>query len=204
MQDPVTPAPTDAQPISSIQPPPGPSGIQPGETLDVFVMEDDSFSGSYEVRSTGHIIIPKFGRVHVGGMSAAAAEKALSKALETDQLTSATVIVDRADLARLNSGPASTPGTQIFLSGKVTRPGRYTVLGVGDAPPTVHQAILQAGGCTRFAHKRKVHILRRFSDGRLRRVDADLEAIESGLIKDVPLAPGDIVVVPEKKVDFGI
>lgn len=186
-----------------------PEGIQPGEKLDVFVMEDDSFSGSYEVRSTGDIIVPKLGRVKVGGMSAAGAEEVLTQKLQQDKLTQATVLVDRPALGRSQDpgGGLLLPelaGTEIFISGKVSRPGRYSVTGINGAPPTVHQAILQAGGCARFAHQSKVHVLRRGSDGLLRRIDANLLAIESGAARDIPLAPGDIVVVPEKKVDLGL
>lgn len=187
-----------------------PAEIQTGETLDVFVMEDDSFSGSYQVRSTGYIIIPKLGRVKVAGLPVSGAEKAVTQELQKNTLTEATVLIDRADLATKPGGssesaqPARPPGIEIFLAGKVSRPGRYTMTAIANAPPTVHQAILQAGGCTRFAHKRKAHVLRKVADGRLQRIDADLLAIESGLARDIPLAPGDIIVVPEKKVDFGL
>jgi len=192
-----------APPVTPMPVKPAPQGIQPGESLDVFVMEDDSFSGSYKVRSTGDLIIPKLGRVRVGGMSASGAEQAIAAVLTANKLTKATVLVDRPDVS---GGPdrAAAPGsTEVFLTGKVNRPGRYSISGIGNAPPTVHQAILQAGGCSRFANKAKVHVLRRASDGMLRRIDADLLAIESGTGRDVPLGTGDIVVVPEKTVDLG-
>lgn len=168
----------------------------------MFVMEDDSFSGSYRVRSTGDVIIPKLGRVRVGGMSASGAEAAIAKILQEDKLTTATVLVDRPDFGTADSPVAA--GTEVFLSGKVSRPGRYQIQGIGNSPPTVHQAILQAGGCSRFANKPQVHVLRRGSNGSLHRINANLEAIESGAMKDVPLAPGDIVMVPEKMIDFGL
>ena len=203
-----TPSPQDSGP--PIDPAPvvptvtQPTGIQPGERLDVFVMEDDSFSGSYTVRSTGDVIIPKLGRVKVGGLSVTGAEKAIADALKADKLTAATVLVDRPDVAGANVREPEGGGTEIFLSGKISRPGRYQVFGIANAPPTVHQAILQAGGCSRFAHKEQVHVLRRDSSGVLRRINADLTAIESGRMRDVQLAPGDIIVVPEKMIDLGL
>jgi protein involved in polysaccharide export with SLBB domain len=181
-----------------------PSGIRPGEMIDVFVMEDESFNGSYQVRSRGDIIVPKLGRVMIGGLSVSAAESALKRELEKNQLTEATVILDRASIKGDESVAESSGATEVFLSGKVARPGRYTIAGVGGSPPTVHQAVLQAGGCSRFANKKKARILRKSSDGRLIRIDADLLAIESGQSKDIPLATGDIIDVPEKKVDFGL
>lgn len=196
---------TDGTAVPIVPPPPAPSapqGIQPGEKLDVFVMEDDSFSGSYSVRSTGHVIMPKLGRIKVGGLSASGAESAIKDALERDKLTQATVLVDRPDIG--SSRLPEVGGVEVFLSGKVARPGRYRIVGVGGAQPTVHQAILQAGGCGRFAHRTQVHILRRKADGTLARINADLEAIEAGQTRDVPLATGDIIMVPEKMIDFGI
>jgi len=181
-----------------------PDAIRPGELLDVFVMEDDSFSGRYQVRSQGDIIVPKLGRVRVGGMSVASAEASLKRALEKSQLKSPTVILDRAIVPGTQEAQAAGSGVEVFLSGKVVHPGRYTVTGVAESPPTVHQAVLQAGGCSRFAYKRKAHILRKTPDGRLSKIDTDLQAIEDGEASDVPLAPGDIIVVPEKKIDFGI
>jgi polysaccharide export outer membrane protein len=184
--------------------PPPPSGLRPGDVVDVFVMEDEAFNGSYQIRSRGDIIVPKLGRVQIGGLSVASAEKALKRELEKNQLTKATVILDRATIP--DESPAAEGGieTEVFLSGKVSHPGRYTITGVAGAAPTVHQAVLQAGGCSRFAYKRKAHILRKSPDGRLARIDTDLLAIESGLAKDIPLSSGDIIVVPEKKVDFGL
>jgi protein involved in polysaccharide export with SLBB domain len=188
--------------IPATPPPSGPTGIQPGESLDIFVMEDDSFSGTFDVRSTGHVIMPKLGRVKVGGLSAAGAESAIKNALEGNILTQATVLVDRPSVG--NAQQPQIGGVEIFLSGKVTRPGRYRIVGIGGAQPTVHQAILQAGGCSRFAHRAQTHILRRKKDGTLGRINADLEAIETGRSRDVALATGDIVVVPEKMIDFGL
>ena len=181
-----------------------PTGIQNGEQLDVFVMEDESFSGTYTVRSTGDIIVPKLGRVKLAGLSVKAAENALSQALQKNTLTKATVLIDRPDLNKRDDPTVGQQGTVVFLSGKVSRPGRYTIAALGDSHPTVHQAILQAGWCSRFAHKKKAHVLRRMADGRLMRIDSDLDAIESGAARDVPLVTGDIIVVPEKKVDFGL
>ncbi|MFT4549630.1 MAG: protein involved in polysaccharide export with SLBB domain [Pseudoalteromonas tetraodonis] len=183
---------------------PTPGSILPGEQLDVFVMEDDSFSGRFQVRSSGHIIVPKLGRVKVGGLSIASAESSLKRALEESQLKEATVILDRAAVPGAENDLGDGSGVEILLSGKVAHPGRYTVSGIGDQPATILRAIIQAGGCSRFAYKKKVHILRRSDDGRLVRIDADLLAIETGQARDITLAPGDIIVIPEKKVDFGI
>ena len=117
-----------------------PTGIQPGERIELTVMEDDSFSGSYIVRDRGNITIPKLGRVKVGGLSAAAAESAVRRQLVPAQLPKATVFIDRSVKGIANGAAAESLGTQIFLRGKVVRPGRYTVTGVDGEVPTVYQA----------------------------------------------------------------
>lgn len=191
--------------IGDPEPRPPADTIRPGELLDVFVLEDESFGGRYQVRSSGHLILPKLGRVNVGGMSISAAESSVKRSLEKSQLKEATVILDRAITPEAGDPAADgSGGVEVFLTGKIANPGRYTIVGVGNSRPTVHQAILQAGGFSRFAYKKKTHILRRGADGRLARIDADLFAIEAGEARDIPLASGDIIVVPEKAVDFGI
>ena len=137
-------------------------------------------------------------------MSLTSAENTLKRELEKTHLNVATVIIDRPGEIGAETAAAEGSGIQVFLRGKVSRPGRYTVAPVGERPPTVLEAILQAGGPTRFAYKKKAYILRRTSDGRLSRIDTDLLAIESGRAKDVPIATGDIIVVPEKKWDVGL
>ena len=79
----------------------------------------------------------------------------------------------------------------------------YEVAAVDGRAPTAYQAVLQAGDCIRFAHKKKAHVLRKSGDGRYLRLPADLAAIESGEIEDVVLQSGDTVVVPEKAISFG-
>ena len=45
------------------------SSLQPGDSLELFVEEDDSFNGVYDVRERGDIIIPNVGRIPVRGMT---------------------------------------------------------------------------------------------------------------------------------------
>ena len=43
--------------------------IRPGDTIDLYVLEDERFNGRFPVRQGGHIVIPKVGRVKVGGLN---------------------------------------------------------------------------------------------------------------------------------------
>jgi len=175
------------------------SKIQPGEKVEVYVLEDDTFNGEYNVSSRGHIIVPRIGRVKVGGLTTEGAEYAVKRSLEKDQLTTAKVILER--LTPPSSGdPTADNSIEGNLSGKVLRPGKYRLVGIAGSRPSAYQAVLQAGGCTRFANKKKAYILRRSADGRYIRIPVDLLAIEKGEAPDVFMAPGDTLHVPEKRV----
>lgn len=181
---------------------PANTSVAPGETLDLFVIEDEKFNGRYTVRAKGEIILPKVGRVQVGGSSIEAAEAAVKAALEVDQLANASDILARPGVPKIEEEPEGIeekPTVEIFVSGKVLQPGRYKISSVGTAPPSVYQSILQAGGFSRWAYPKKVYILRKGGNGILSRIDANIDAISSGEKPDVALLTGDIVVVPERK-----
>jgi hypothetical protein len=76
---------------------PGPRDtiVEIGDTLDVIVAEDHSFSGCYEVRRGGYFILPAVGRVDAAGLSLKQIEAKVSKALEFTQLPRATVKVEK-------------------------------------------------------------------------------------------------------------
>ncbi len=57
-------------------PAPPKRSLVPGENLEVFVNEDPSFNGIYQVRRGGYIIMPQVGRIAVAGKSLSAAEAA--------------------------------------------------------------------------------------------------------------------------------
>ena len=51
--------------------------LVPGDTLEVFVKEDNKFDGQYKVRENGDIIVKQVGRVKVGGLTVNGAQEAL-------------------------------------------------------------------------------------------------------------------------------
>ncbi|NEO25806.1 MAG: sugar ABC transporter substrate-binding protein [Kamptonema sp. SIO4C4] len=94
---------------------------------------------------------------------------------------------------------ASTP-LQIAVVGEVTRAGTYTVNSEGsEDPPTVTKAIEQAGGITSFADVRNVRLRRTTRSGDEEVININLwELLQAGnLAQDIPLQPGDTIVVPE-------
>jgi len=172
--------------------------VQIGDTVDIFVIEDNSFNGSYPVRGSGDLIIPKLGRVQVAGMSLPQAEQVIKRALEGSQLKVATVIVDPGQRAGLAQ---QRPEMAIRFAGSIAKKGRVQIAQVGDVPVTAYQAIMDVGGFEAFANKKKAYILRMTSVGS-QRIDVDLQAIEEGRARDVPLLDGDSLTVPQKMFGF--
>ena len=86
----------------------------------------------------------------------------------------------------------------MFVTGEVAAPGRKVV------PPgtTILQIIAEAGGLTRFAAEHRVQ-LRRFDPGtgrtRIYFYDYDATGRRPSIPGGTPLAPGDVVVVPERR-----
>lgn len=172
-----------------------------GDTLDVFVLEDSSFNGKYVIRPSGDIIIPKLGRIGVVSMSLAEVETAIRKPLESTQLKKATVIADPV-LRGAETGETVLAGLTVYLSGNVAKSGRKFVPYVAGSQVTAFQAVMDGGGFTNFANKKKSFILRKDQFGGTQRIPVDFARIESGALPDIPLRDGDMLVVPQKMFGF--
>lgn len=178
---------------------PGGSGyrIQIGDLVDVFVLEDSSFNGTFAIRPSGDIIMPKVGRVGVQGLTLSEAEVRIKESLQANQLRQATVIVDPGTRAETAAG-----GLTLRLSGEIVQTGRVTVRPLGDSPVSAYQAIIDSGGFKPFANKRKSYILRNSGGGGVLRINVNFEAVETGKAEDPPMVEGDCIVVPKKA--FGL
>jgi polysaccharide export outer membrane protein len=85
---------------------------------------------------------------------------------------------------------------RIFVAGQVKHPGAYAFR-VSEGV-TVLRAIVLAGGFDKYADTEGVVVVRAGEDGRGRTIRVDLKAALAGEpSKDLPLRPGDVVIVPE-------
>lgn len=173
--------------------------VKIGDQLDVFVLEDKSFNGSFSVRETGEIIIPQLGRVMVLGFTLLEVEQAVKRQLEGSQLKVATVIVDPS--SSVASADKPTMGTVVRISGRVSTTGRVTVPQLGGSKVTVFQAVNEMGGTLPFADKKRSYILRSSGD-KIKKIPVNLQRIEEGTMPDVPIYEGDTIVVPPKVIGF--
>lgn len=165
--------------------------ILPGESVEVFVAEDESFHQVYAVRQGGYIIMPHVGRVSIAGLNLLGAEKVIKDALAVDQIKDATVLVERPQGGGIGAEPI------IYLAGEFIKPGAWKVpLGLS---PTLVTTILRSGGLTKSADLTKVRLLRLVGGQSLAEeinVQAILNGSGSGLPSDVALQNGDVLMVP--------
>jgi len=163
--------------------------ILPGDNLEIYVVEDSSFNGRYQVRRGGYIIMPAVGRIPVAGKSMQGAEQEVRKALEISQLQHATVMVEKVEGNDIESGPV------IFLAGefKNARPFRIPP----GTKPTVVNVILSCGGVTDRADLTRVKVMRVVANKSLVETEDVANILQggSGLTSDLTLTDGDVIIV---------
>ena len=163
--------------------------VVPGENLEVFVNEDPSFNGIYQVRRGGYIIMPQVGRITVAGKTISAAEAAVKRALQSSQLHNASVMIERKQGADLENGPL------IYLSGEFREPRPWHI--PAGITPTLVNVILSSGGVSDKADLTRVRVMRiAASKGVVEEVNVAKILDGGGLTSDLTLGEGDVITIP--------
>ncbi|WP_269525657.1 polysaccharide biosynthesis/export family protein [Coraliomargarita parva] len=99
-------------------------------------------------------------------------------------------------------GRSNQADRQVYILGAVQAPGLLTIR---DDAVTISQAILKAGGFTRFAKRNRVRLITKDDAGAKTELEIDVGKILEGGDRsaDRPLKPGDMVIVEEKMISFG-
>ena len=156
--------------------------LQPGDVLLVSVWKEKDLQQEVLVRPDGGMSFPLAGDLQASGRSVEELQQALTdrlKRLIPDPVVTVTV--------------KSIGGNQIYVIGKVNRPGQFPF----STPVDVMQALSLAGGATPYAALNDIVILRR--EGRaLTAIPFHYGQVERGrdLAQNVLLRSGDTVVVP--------
>ncbi len=165
--------------------------VVPGETLELYVVEDPSFNGRYQVRRGGYIVVPQVGRVPVAGKTIDGAEASVKKALQTSQLRKASVMLEPVEGSDVVSGPT------IYLSGEFKHPRPYQI--PAGTAPTLISVMLSSGGFTETADLTHVKVMRVTGNRPVNEtvnVQAILDGKSTGLGADLTLTEGDVIVIP--------
>lgn len=168
--------------------------IKSGDRLNIEVLEDESLNRSPLVLPDGSVSVPLAGSIRAAGRNVDQLSGLISQALAPNFATPPTVFVSVAAIAETIAPPpllATDPETkEIYITGEIANPGRI------EATPgaTILQAIAEAGGLTRFAADKRIQ-LRRGEQIYLYNYRATGEGIPGSTV----LAPGDVIVVPQRR-----
>ena len=159
-------------------------GINPGDTLGIFVWNEAELTREALVRPDGFISFPMIGDVKVGGKSASAVQEEMAERLHKFLQDKPVITISLR----------SIQGNQIYVLGKVARPGVFPMGG----PTDVMQALALAGGVTTFAAGNRIKVLRRDENGNQQAIRFKYSDVKDGdkLESNILLKSGDVVVVP--------
>ena len=154
-----------------------------GDVLEVSVWGDESLARKVLVRPDGKISFPLLGDMQAAGRSV--------EDLRTEMETKIGEFIHGAPVTVMLLEARSA---RVSVVGKVQKPGVFPM----DGPMSVLQALAMAGGMTPYASTGSVRVIRTGEDGAQRFIpfDYDLVAGGKGLEQNVPLMPGDVVLVP--------
>ncbi len=154
--------------------------LAPGDVLDILVLGDGDLTRTVTVRPDGKISLPLLGELEVAGLTPAQLADLLSTRLR-QYLKNPSVTVTVSHVA---------PSFVTVMGVGITHPGAYEM----HSGWTVMDAIVAAGGVAPRAALRRAVLIRR---GKPDPMPLDLERVLTGdLSANVPLQPGDTIVVP--------
>ncbi len=171
--------------------------IQPGDSLQIEVLEDQSLNRSVLVLPDGNISLPLIGTVRAAGMSLSDLRAKLVAAYQPNFASKPNVYVT---VGALSTATATTSaGGSVYIMGAVNNPGKYTV----SSGTTLLQFLAESGGFTRFAATKRIQLRRTDrKTGKTTVYRLNYKAIEDGTAHDAPsirLRSGDVIVVPERR-----
>jgi len=170
--------------------------LEPGDKISFQIIEDQDPPISLIVADSSELDVPYVGRVSVAGKTSRQVAEMLKGMLEKDYYYRATVIIGLDSVNKVRG--------QIYIWGQVHNQGPIDMLFKENL--TAGQAILRAGGFGDFADKKKVKVVRNPRSGETAKqvfVINMVEVLESGKTeKDIPLEPGDFIIVPSRLVNF--
>lgn len=156
--------------------------IGPGDVLNIRVAGQADLTGLFTVRFDGTLMYPYVGEVKAAGVPLGEFNRLLRDRLaafyKDPQVT--------VEVAEYRS-------CVVYVLGEVGTPGVYQFAG----KTTLLEAIAKAGGFKRSAARASTMVIRSFSEKpEVMRIDMERVIDEGAITLNVPLAKGDVVVVP--------
>lgn len=156
--------------------------IGPGDVLNLYVWKEPELTREVTVRLDGRITLPLLGDVEASGRTPPELSADIGKALGRFLAT-----------PNVSVGVHRPVSTQFYVLGQVAKPGDYPLA----RQTTVLQALAIAGGFKEYAKTDDIVIIRQ-ERGSQTLIPVNYKRLESGkdLSQNIPLQPGDTVVVP--------
>jgi polysaccharide export outer membrane protein len=160
--------------------------IQTGDVLNIYLKNEEAFY-KVTVSPTGEITLPLIGSVAVANLSLSQVKKKLVE-LYSDYLTSPELTVVLEDSRGLN----------VFLFGKVSKPGVYPY-----HPELTLLELLFKAGLQEGTNLKKVKIIRKTPSGSEIKIVNFQKFLESGDYTAVPkLEVDDVIYIPARRVQL--
>ena len=158
--------------------------LGPGDALTVRVYGEEEMTGSHQVAPDGTINFPLLGALHVNGLEPTeVAEKIQTELRTRDLMRSPHVSVYVDEYA----------SKRVSVVGAVANPGTFPL----EPGMTVVQAISMAGGFSSLADRDGTVVTRRINE-EIIRYRVPVLRVSKGQAKDIEVAAGDIIFVPER------
>ena len=165
--------------------------IQPGDQLQITVLEDETLNRQLLVTPDGQISVPLAGTVRVSGQTVDAVEKTIA-----DRLASNFAVRPNVFVALSSVDPTAGQYT-VYVLGQVNSAGPIQV----EQGTTLLQALALAGGPARFAANKRIQLRRTDpSTGQEKLYLFNYKAVERGgsIQSMIALREGDVIIVPER------
>jgi polysaccharide biosynthesis/export protein len=177
-------------PITSMEQLDSQTLIQIGDQLTFRILEDEDPATSLTVSDSGQVRVPYVGSVPAVNRTPRDLAYQIKQALERKLYKKATVMI------LVERRTTRSPG-KVYLTGEVAKPGVIDLR--ANESLTLTQAILQVGGFSDFANKRKVKLVRKSaSTSQTKIIDVSAVIDQGRTDLDEALKPGDVIVVPSR------
>lgn len=183
--------------------------IQPGDVLQMEVLEDPSLNRSLLVLPDGTVSLPLVGSVRANGKSVEAMRNAISSALASNFASPPTVTLSVGQLnpvtAAVNNAAAQAAAANYQPYGTVSvyAMGEFNTQGKLDvrSGTTLLQFLAESGGLSRFAATKRIQLRRADKKTGTETVyNYNYKAVQAGAkAPAIVLREGDVIVAPERK-----
>lgn len=156
--------------------------LSPGDVIQVSYPGAPELNTTQRVSANGRVSLPKVGDVSASGKSVASLQSQLT-GMYASHLQNPTVLV-----------AVETAAAGVYVSGEVVRPGKIPL----DRPMTAFEAVMEAGGFSKFANRKQVVVVRN-EGGKQQRYPLNLDDTINHGGSSFYLRPYDTVFVKQSR-----